>query len=69
MRVYVETQRPPLAVPRERRYGARVAGKTNLRFSLSIHEAPVSGGGGPLETEQTAVKMFKRLGVLRYLCS
>lgn len=48
VRVYAETRRPPLAVPRERRYGARVAGKTNLQFSLSIHEALVNGEGGGL---------------------
>lgn len=68
VRVYAETQQPPLAVRQERRCSARVAGKTNLQFSLSIQEPPVNSAC-PLETEQTAVKMFKRLGFLRYLCS
>lgn len=49
-------------------YRAHVAGKTNLQFSLSILKPPVYGTC-PLETEQTAVKMFKRLCSLRYLCS
>lgn len=49
-------------------YRAHVAGKTNLQFSLSIPKPPVYCTC-PLETEQTAVKMFKRLCFLRYLCS
>lgn len=49
-------------------YRAHAAGKTNLQFSLSIPKPPVYCWC-PLETEQTAVKMFKRLCFLRYLCS
>lgn len=66
--VYVESQQALLTVLQERHYRARVAGKTNLQFSLSIQKAPVNGVC-PLETEQKAVKMFKRLCFLRYLCS
>lgn len=47
------TQQPALTVLQERRYGARVAGKTNLQFSLSIPKALVNGARPP-ETEQTA---------------
>lgn len=66
--VCVESQQAVLAGLRERHHRARVAGKTNLQFSLSIQKAQVHGAC-PLETEQTAVKMFKRLCFLRYLCS